>query len=74
MIEFYGEMGFLIRIPGHNIATVEAVIIENVVTGFIIYRNMWRSYNNLSKLGYTMEWWTIQKHFVNRDMGVGTKA
>uniref|UniRef100_A0A0L8H221 ISXO2-like transposase domain-containing protein n=1 Tax=Octopus bimaculoides TaxID=37653 RepID=A0A0L8H221_OCTBM len=61
---------YLQLVPDQKAETLETVIIENVEASSTIFTDMWPSYNNLTRLGYTHGTVNHSFHFVNPMTGV----
>uniref|UniRef100_A0A0L8HC94 ISXO2-like transposase domain-containing protein n=1 Tax=Octopus bimaculoides TaxID=37653 RepID=A0A0L8HC94_OCTBM len=67
-----GGPGFLQRVPDRSAATLEAVIIENVLPGTIVHTDKWASYRNLQQLGYIHRAVNQSTNFVDPETGACT--
>uniref|UniRef100_A0A0L8H8M8 ISXO2-like transposase domain-containing protein n=1 Tax=Octopus bimaculoides TaxID=37653 RepID=A0A0L8H8M8_OCTBM len=59
-------------VPDRSAATLEAVIIENVLPGTIVHTDKWASYRNLQQLGYIHRTVNHSTNFVDPETGACT--
>ncbi|XP_014778708.1 uncharacterized protein LOC106875185 [Octopus bimaculoides] len=66
------KIGYMQHIPDTKAETVEAVIMENVVQGSIIFTDEWASYRELQRLGYIHNTVDHSRNFVDPESGATT--